>query len=41
MLRAAEPRPAVADVTFARGVALGLAIASLFWGGFILTVWGG
>jgi hypothetical protein len=41
MLRAAEPWLPPADVSFARGVALGLAIASLFWGGFILTVWGG
>jgi hypothetical protein len=28
------------DVAFARGCALGLALASLFWGGIIIAVWG-
>jgi hypothetical protein len=32
-----DPGP---TVSFARGIALGLAVASLFWGGYILTVWG-
>jgi hypothetical protein len=36
----AEPWVAPDDVRLARGVALGLALASLFWGGFILAVWG-
>lgn len=29
-----------ADVRFARGVALGLALSSLVWGGLILAIWG-
>jgi hypothetical protein len=29
-----------ADVAFARGVALGLALSALAWGGFILAIWG-
>jgi hypothetical protein len=33
-------RPDPGEVSFARGIALGLAVASLFWGGYILTVWG-
>jgi hypothetical protein len=36
----AEPWVTPDDVTFARGLALGLALASLVWGGIIIAVWG-
>lgn len=35
-----EPWVPPGDVAFARGVALGLALSALAWGGLILAIWG-